>query len=31
MTSAETIATEDARMPGFFSRTPISIARGEGV
>ena len=31
MTSAETIASEDAHMPGFFTKTPISIARGQGV
>jgi acetylornithine/N-succinyldiaminopimelate aminotransferase len=31
MTSAKTIASEDAHMPGFFAKTPISIARGEGV
>jgi acetylornithine/N-succinyldiaminopimelate aminotransferase len=31
MGTSETIATEDAHMPPFFSKTPISIERGEGV
>ncbi|MFA4966009.1 MAG: aminotransferase class III-fold pyridoxal phosphate-dependent enzyme [Thermoleophilia bacterium] len=31
MGSAETIAIENAHMPPFFAKTPISIARGEGV
>ncbi|HJW75401.1 MAG TPA: aspartate aminotransferase family protein [Thermoleophilia bacterium] len=31
MGTRETIAIEDARMPPFFAKTPISIARGEGV
>ena len=31
MGSTETIATENARTPPFFAKTPISIARGEGV
>lgn len=31
MTSAKTIASEDVHMPGFFTKTPISIARGERV
>jgi acetylornithine/N-succinyldiaminopimelate aminotransferase len=31
MSSAETIAVENAHMPPFFAKTPISIARGEGV
>ena len=31
MSTADTIAVENAHMPPFFSKTPISIARGEGV
>jgi hypothetical protein len=31
MGTSETIATEDAHMPPFFTKTPISIERGEGV
>ena len=31
MSTAETIAVENAHMAPFFSKTPISIARGEGV
>ena len=31
MSTAETIAVENAHMPPFFAKTPISIARGEGV
>jgi acetylornithine/N-succinyldiaminopimelate aminotransferase len=31
MATPSTIATEDAHMPPFFVKTPISIARGEGV
>ncbi len=31
MSTAETIAAEDAHMPPFFAKTPISIERGEGV
>jgi acetylornithine/N-succinyldiaminopimelate aminotransferase len=31
MGTAETIAIEDAHMAPFFRKTPISIARGEGV
>ncbi len=31
MGTAETIATENAHLAPFFSRLPISIARGEGV
>jgi len=31
MGTAETIAIENAHMPPFFAKTPISIARGEGV
>jgi acetylornithine/N-succinyldiaminopimelate aminotransferase len=31
MSSARTIAVENAHMPPFFAKTPISIARGEGV
>jgi acetylornithine/N-succinyldiaminopimelate aminotransferase len=31
MGTPETIAVENAHMPPFFAKTPISIARGEGV
>jgi acetylornithine/N-succinyldiaminopimelate aminotransferase len=31
MGTAETIAIENAHMPPFFSKTPISIDRGDGV
>ena len=31
MSTAETIAVENAHMPPFFAKTPISIERGEGV
>jgi len=31
MSTADTIAIENAHMAPFFSKTPISIARGEGV
>jgi acetylornithine/N-succinyldiaminopimelate aminotransferase len=31
MGTPETIAAESAHMPPFFAKTPISIARGEGV
>src|SRR5664279_351223 len=31
MASAHTIAVENAHMPPFFTKTPISIERGEGV
>jgi acetylornithine/N-succinyldiaminopimelate aminotransferase len=31
MSTAETIALENAHMPPFFAKTPISIVRGEGV
>ena len=31
MTSAETIAIENAHMPPFFAKAPISIVRGQGV
>jgi acetylornithine/N-succinyldiaminopimelate aminotransferase len=31
MASAQTIAVENAHMPPFFAKTPISIVRGEGV
>jgi acetylornithine/succinyldiaminopimelate/putrescine aminotransferase len=31
MGTAETIAVENAHMPPFFAKTPISIERGEGV
>jgi acetylornithine/N-succinyldiaminopimelate aminotransferase len=31
MGTRETIAAENAHMPPFFTKTPISIARGEGV
>jgi acetylornithine/succinyldiaminopimelate/putrescine aminotransferase len=31
MGTAETIAIENAHMPPFFAKTPISIDRGEGV
>ena len=31
MSTVDTIAIEDAHMAPFFSKTPISIARGEGV
>jgi acetylornithine/N-succinyldiaminopimelate aminotransferase len=31
MGTPETISVEDAHMPPFFAKTPISIARGEGV
>lgn len=31
MGTSETIATENAHMPPFFAKTPISIVRGEGV
>ena len=31
MGTRDTIAAEDAHMPPFFAKTPISIARGEGV
>ena len=31
MSTPETIAVENAHMPPFFAKTPISIARGEGV
>ena len=31
MSTADTIAVENAHMPPFFAKTPISIARGEGV
>jgi acetylornithine/N-succinyldiaminopimelate aminotransferase len=31
MGTPETIAVESAHMPPFFAKTPISIARGEGV
>ena len=31
MGTSETIAIEDARMPPFFAKTPVSIERGEGV
>ena len=31
MATAETIAIENAHMPPFFAKTPISIERGEGV
>lgn len=31
MGTRETIAVETAHMPPFFAKTPISIARGEGV
>src|SRR5512137_753168 len=31
MGTTETIAIENAHMPPFFTKTPISIDRGEGV
>jgi len=31
MSTADTIAVENAHMAPFFSKTPVSIARGEGV
>jgi acetylornithine/N-succinyldiaminopimelate aminotransferase len=31
MASAQTIDVENAHMPPFFAKTPISIVRGEGV
>ena len=31
MGTPDTIAVENAHMPPFFAKTPISIARGEGV
>jgi acetylornithine/N-succinyldiaminopimelate aminotransferase len=31
MSTPDTIAVENAHMPPFFAKTPISIARGEGV
>ena len=31
MSTSETIGVEDAHMPPFFAKTPISIARGDGV
>ena len=31
MGTPETIAVENAHMPPFFAKTPVSIARGEGV
>jgi|SRR5665647_3523402 len=31
MRTSETIAIENAHMPPFFTKTPISIERGEGV